>query len=101
MIGAVRDALGSKKALGAIATLLASTWLAHVGKITGDQWTEIVKWVMASWLGAQGAVDVAKALGLLRNVGVQELLAGMSNEAPAPAAKPAKSGAVKPESETP
>jgi hypothetical protein len=62
MITAVKDALNSKKALGAMATLASATWLAQQHIITGDQWTEIVKWTMTGWLGAQGAVDVVKAL---------------------------------------
>jgi hypothetical protein len=57
MLEAINRLLSSRKALMMLAAVIAATTLASLGKVTGTEALEFVKWVVLVWIGAQAAVD--------------------------------------------
>ncbi len=55
----------SRKAIVVVVVVAAATVALLSGKLTQDQWTDLVKWVTVAWLGAQAAEDaVVKSAAL-------------------------------------
>ena len=55
--------MNSSKAIVALLVIVLSFAALFTGKVAWEQMNQMVQWVLAVWLGAQGLEDAAKHIG--------------------------------------